>query len=120
MGIDDDRLRTTQALDVVVGADLENLVPADRERLRELGRAARVPPPVGDDEIAGPAVVALRADDQPGDERACDDQDNDVRREAGRHAALHSRRAPARSGGAAARPGNLTTRIAPGGASDAW
>ena len=84
--VDDGGLRAAQALDFAVGADAEDLVAADGDGLGELGGAAGVDAAVGDDQIDRAAlVVALRADDEAGDERPGNDQDHDERREPRRH-----------------------------------
>ena len=78
--VDHRRLRTAVAHDLALAADLENLVAADRDRVRDRPEiVGGVDPRVVDDEIDRAAVVvALGADDQAGDERARHDRDDEV------------------------------------------
>ena len=93
LGVEDDRLRTAQAKNLAVAADTKDLVPSNRDRLCE-GAC-----PIGcvdlgvvDDEVHWPVgVVALRAHDQPGDQRGRHDSYDDVCGETGRHATSAAR-----------------------------
>ena len=92
MRVDADGLATTKALDVAVRSDLQDLVAANRDGFSERAAGPRKHLSVGDDEIDGTVLVlALRADDQAGDQRAGDDQDDDESGEPRRHAASASR-----------------------------
>src|SRR5918995_126098 len=84
--VDHGGLGAAQALDFAVGADAENLIAADGNGLGERRGAAGVHAAVGDDEIDQSAlVIALRADDEAGDESPGYDQNHDERREPRRH-----------------------------------
>ena len=86
--VDDGRLWTAIAEDLAVRADVQDLVPAHRDRFGHRPEAVgSVKLCVVDDEIDRAAVVvALRADDQARDERGRDDRDNDVCGETRGHA----------------------------------
>ena len=86
--VEHDGLRAAQPFDLTVRPHAQDLVAANRNGFCERVSAAGVDAPVGDDQIDGTAfIVALRADDEAGDERTGDDDDNDQCREPGRHAA---------------------------------
>ena len=86
LGVDDDRLRSTQALDFAVGPDTDDLVAGDCEGLRQFGAAVgRIDLAVDDDQIDRTIVVSLRADDEAGDESHPDNERHGICREAGRH-----------------------------------
>ena len=99
--VDHRRLRALQAGDLAIAADLQDLVAADGDCFghRSLG-VRRVDPRVVDDEVYGAvAVVALRADDEAGDQRDRDDGDDDEGGETGRHFDLRKRRVDAPQSG---------------------
>jgi hypothetical protein len=75
MRVDDGRLRAAVAHHLALAADLEDLVAADRDRLRRRAEVVGgVDLRVVDDQIdRAAAVVALRPDDQASDERRPDD-----------------------------------------------
>ena len=80
------RLHAAQPFDVTIRPDEQNLVAANRERLRELAVSAGIDAAVGDDQVDRTIqILALRADDEAGDERAADNEDDDQRGQAGRH-----------------------------------
>ena len=76
----DRRLRAPVAHDFALAADVQNLVAADRHRLGHRSEiVGDVDPGVVDDQIDRTAVVvALRPDDEPGDQRGGHDGDDDV------------------------------------------
>ena len=72
--VEDDGLGSTQALDLAIRADPQNLVAANGDRFLEVGAATRVHLAIDDDEVDGAAgVIALCADNKAGDERRADD-----------------------------------------------
>ena len=80
-GIDDRCLRPAVTQDLALAADFEDLVAAYRDRVGDRAEVVGgVDARVVDDEIDGATVVsALGSDDQAGDERAGDDDDDEVR-----------------------------------------
>ncbi len=86
MRVEHHRLRTTEALDVTVGADLDDLVAANPDGLgKRCHRIARVDVAVVDDQVNRATAVALGADDETGNEGGTDDYGNDDGGKATRH-----------------------------------
>ncbi len=84
--VDDDGLRTPQALHVAVRSDQQDLVALHGDSLRHRAVAVSgVDAPVDDDQIHG-TVLALGADNESGNEGDADDEGDEVSRDAGRHA----------------------------------
>ena len=80
LGVDDGGLRTAVAHDLALAADLQDLVAADGEGFGHRAEVVGgINPGVVDDQVDRTAVVvALSADDQPGDEGSPHDGDDEV------------------------------------------
>src|SRR5215213_3555352 len=86
LGVDHGCLRATEALNLAVRSDLDDLVAAHGDRFGEIAAAiGSVDLAVDHDQINRTIVFALRADDQPGDESYPDYECHGVSREAGGH-----------------------------------
>ena len=87
LGVDDDGLGALEAGDLTIGADAQNLVAANGHGLGHRAAPIRgVDGGVPDNEVHRPlTVVALRTDDQAGDQRRGDDRDDNVSGQARRH-----------------------------------
>ena len=86
VSIHDHRLRAAEPLHITVGSDPQNLVAAHGHGFLNVGATTRIHFAVYDDQIDRPVrIVALRADDEPGDERGADDHDHQNCGQARRH-----------------------------------
>ena len=86
MRVEHDGLCAAQALDLAIRSDAQYLVAANGDGFLQVGAAARIDLAVDDDEVDGAArIIALRADDEAGDEGRADDDGNKNGREARRH-----------------------------------
>ncbi len=77
-GVDGDGLRTLHPQDLAIAADLQNLVAADRDRLRQIGfDLAGENNRVVDDQVHQSVIVTLGADNEAGNDGQAHDADND-------------------------------------------
>ncbi len=84
--VEHDGLGAAQAFDLAIRSDPQYLVAADRHGFLKVGAATGINLAVDDDEVDGAiGVIALRADDEPGDEGGTDDDGNKNGRKARRH-----------------------------------
>ena len=89
LGVDDDGLRAPEALHLAARPDFQDLVALDGHRFGHRPVAVGgVDLAIDDDQIDRSGVIALRADDQAGDERRADDEGDEIRGDAARHARI--------------------------------
>ena len=88
MRIDQGRLRPAQAVDFAIAADARDLIAAHRDRFRHRSRGVGgIHLGVENNQVdRSVAVVALRTDDEAGDQGGSYDADDKVSSEAGGHA----------------------------------
>ena len=84
--VEHDGLRAAQALDLAIRSDPQYLIAANGDGFLKVGAAAGIDLAVDDDEVDGAAgIIALRADNEAGDEGGADDDGNKNGRKARRH-----------------------------------
>ena len=81
-----DSLRAAESLDLAIRSDPQYLVSANGDGFLKVGAAAWIHFAVDDDEVDGSVgIIALRADDEPGNEGGADNDGNNNGRKARRH-----------------------------------